>query len=250
MIRALIADDEPLAREHLRLALSGIPDLEICGEARDGPESAEAVLRLRPDLLLLDVQMPGFDGFEVVARTRETHLPAVVFVSAYDRHALRAFDVHAVDYLLKPYADERLFAAIERARASLSGPDPDRVRRLEALLSDFAPGLVPATFIDRFTIRDRDGWRFVRTEDVHGFTSAGNYVELHTADGSHLLRMTMSQLARSLDPRRFRRVHRTAIVNVNEVESVRPSGGEGFTVRLRSGALLRMSRRFRDQLLP
>lgn len=248
ILRTLIVDDEPLAREGLRNSLAAVAGFELVGEARDGPEAVAAIVSLRPDLLLLDVQIPGFDGFEVVARIRDQYLPGIVFVSAYDRYALRAFEVHAVDYLLKPYTEERFGEALGRARQHLEQPESDQVKRLLGLIAALVPS-VGVSYVDRFTVREHHGWRLVRVEEVHWFESAGNYVEIHTATGMHLLRMTMSELERTLDPRRFARIHRTTIVQVDQVSEVRPDEGEGFVVHLHSGQTLRMSRRFRDRLL-
>lgn len=248
ILRTLLVDDEPLAREGMRNSLAALAGFELVGEARDGPEAVESILSLRPDLLLLDVQMPGFDGFEVVARIRDQHLPGIIFVSAYDRYALRAFEVHAVDYLLKPYTDERFAESLTRARRHLEQPDSDQASRLLALIAALVPS-VGVSYVDRFTVREHHGWRLVRVDEVQWFESAGNYVEIHTATGMHLLRMTMSELERTLDPRRFARIHRTSMVQVDHVSEIRPGEGEGYIVVLHSGKELPMSRRFRDPLL-
>ncbi len=247
--RVLIVEDEPLARRGLRRSLATMPGFELAGEACDGPEAVGAILGLHPDLVLLDVQIPGFDGFEVLARVRDTHVPGVVFVSAYDHYALRAFDAHAVDYLLKPYTEERFREALDRARARLEHPDPAHLEKLLGMVAALAP-LRGERFVDRFTVRERQGWRLVRVEDIHWFESAGNYVELHTPAAMHLIRMTMAALERTLDPRRFVRIHRTTVVNLDEVLEVLPETGEGYRVVLRSGQALRMSRRFQSRLIP
>lgn len=249
MIRVMIADDEPLAREGLRRCLAAQPDVELLGEAHDGPDTVDRVLADRPELLFLDVQMPGFDGFEVVARIRDTHLPLVVFVSAYDRYALRAFDVHAVDYLLKPFPDDRFEEAMVHARRSLTRPDSERTARILALLSDVVPERVPQAYLDRLTVSERNEWRLVRVDEIDWFESAGNYVQLRAGHASHLVRMTLSNLERALDPRRFARIHRTTIVNLDRVRLVRPAIGEGFDVELEGGQIVHMSQRFRGRLL-
>ncbi len=249
MIRAVIVDDEPLSRTGVLKCLASVSDVRVVGEARDGPEAIDLILRQRPDLVFLDVQIPGFDGFEVASRIREDHLPALVFVSAYDRYALRAFDVHAVDYLLKPYSDERFHEALARARRELLLPGPDRLARLLALLSDVAPAGINPAYVERFTVRDRDAWHLVRALDVDWFESAANYVQIRAGDQSHLVRMTMNQLERSLDPQRFARIHRTTIVNLDRIREVRADVGEGYLVILRDGRTLAMSRRYRDRIL-
>ena len=250
MIRVLIADDEPLSRAELNRCLTGSADLEVVGEARDGLETVELVLSERPDLVFLDVQMPGCDGFEVVARVREVHLPQVVFVTAFDRYAVSAFDAHAVDYLLKPFTDERFSTALGRARRLLAKPDPEQLERTLALLRATAPASPREPHLERLSVAEKGGWRLVRTQDVDWFESAGNYVEVHAGAVTHIVRMTMGHLEQVLDPRQFTRIHRTVIVNLDRVSSVRPGPGEGYEVLLTNGQILKMSQRFRGRLLP
>jgi two-component system LytT family response regulator len=209
------------------------------GEAGDGLAAVEAIERLRPDLVLLDVQMPGLDGFAVLASLDPEERPAVVFVTAYEQYALRAFDAHALDYLLKPFDEERLHAALDRASAWLGrGRDDPRVNRL---LSD----VDAARGRDRFVVKHAGALRLVHCDDVEWVEARGNYVHLHTRDGAFLVRETLSALDAALPAARFQRVHRSAIVAVPEVVAMRrlPSGDHELT--LRSGASAPLSRSFR-----
>jgi len=252
VIRALIVDDEPLAREGLRLWLGHEPDLEVIGEAGDGESAVSAIVALRPDLVFLDVQMPGLDGFGVLGRVASEHLPAVVFVTSHDRHAVRAFDVHALDYVLKPVRAERLAEAVRRARADLArGEDRAAPERLGALLDALDPAPragSPPCALRRFVVRGPSGFSIVRVEDVRWVRSAGNYAELHTARGTHLVRGTMDALERQLDADRFARIHRTIIVGLDEVREVTPTPHGDYTVRLADGATVPMSRTYRGRL--
>jgi two-component system, LytTR family, response regulator len=250
VIRVVLADDEPLARAALRRGLAELDDVELVGEAQDGPSAVETIVRQRPDLLLLDVQLPGFDGFEVVARVRDIHLPTILFVSAYDRYALRAFDVHAVDYLLKPFSDERFTAALQRARAQVISRDPVQLERLLALLSERAEAEREGRHAQRFTVREKDVYRILKPKEIDWIESAGNYAQLHVAEHTYLLRTTMTQLERSLEPARFVRIHRTVIVNTDRVREIRADAFSDFEVILTTGRMLRMSRRYRHRLMP
>jgi two-component system LytT family response regulator len=257
-IRTLVADDEPLAREGLRVRLNREEDVEIVGEANDGPSTVSAILSLRPDVVFLDVQMPGMDGFEVVARTASEHLPVVVFVTAFDRYALRAFAAHALDYLLKPIAHRRFQDALQRVRRELDrNATRESVERLRSLLetrdADAAAVALPASRVSRYTTRftSRDGDRLVlvRTADVDWVEAAANYVRLHVGARSFSVRMPMGEVERRLDPVQFVRVHRSAIVNVDRIAEIRPDWHGEYQVALTTGASLRLSRGYRDRLL-
>lgn len=257
MIRTLIVDDEPLARHGLRVRLEAQPDVELVGEAADGPAAVEAIRTLAPDLVFLDVQMPGCDGFEVLERVGGVHLPMIVFVTAHDDRALRAFEVHALDYLLKPWTEERFLESLRRARAELAAPaeQPERARLLQLLAAldagraDAPPGPAPA-WPRRFTVRDRDRILLVRVDDLEAVEAAGNYVTLVTAGGRHLLRQTLAEMEAQLDPARFARIHRSTIVNVDRVREIRPDPHGDADVRLEGGATYRLSRAYRQRLLP
>jgi two-component system LytT family response regulator len=248
MIRALIVDDEPLAREGLKLHLSQHKDLTIVGEAGEGRRAVALIASLKPDLLFLDVQMPGLDGFQVVEAIAQTWLPTVVFVTAYDQYAIRAFEVHAVDYLLKPFTGERFAAALARAKEEiLARGSQDSRRRLLQMIADRAGA---TSHLQRFVIRAGEGYRLVPAADVASFEAQGNYVRLKTGNGQHLLRITMAELERRLDPKRFARIHRSTMVNIDRIKEITPAWHGDFEVLLTDGQRLRLSRNFRDRLLP
>lgn len=256
MIRTLIVDDEPLARHGLRARLEPVDDIEIVGEAGDGPEAVEAILSNRPDLVLLDIQVPGLDGFQIIEQVAGTHFPLVVFVTAFDEFAVRAFEVHAIDYLLKPVTEARLAEALSRVRREIShgtlAETQERVVRLLDTLatnerrvegSDSAP-------MRRFLVKEGDRHVVVRDGEIRWMTAAGNYVELHLAARSVLLRMTLVELERRLDPARFARIHRSIIVALDEIREIVPEWHGDSEVILRCGQVLRMSRSHRSRLLP
>jgi two-component system, LytTR family, response regulator len=243
-IRTLIVDDEALGRERLRTLLAALPDVEVVGECCGGAEAITGIRRLDPDLVFLDVQMPGVDGFQVLAEIGAAGAPAVVFATAYDEFALRAFEANAVDYLLKPIGPARLSATVQRVRERLRGargpasPDP----RLAALLE----GLEGAGgYRDRIAVRVGERFRVVRTDEVLCFEAAGNYVRIHTAGEKLLFRTTMAELERTLDPRRFLRIHRSTIVNADHVVTIEPWGLGEHLFTLGDGSKVTSSRRYR-----
>ena len=244
-MRVLIVDDEPLAREGLRLRLVREPDVRVVGEAGHGDAAVALVAEQLPDLVFLDVRMPGDDGFATLARLAEVHLPLVVFVTAFDAHAVQAFEVHALDYLLKPVDDARLAEALCRARAELARADgatsPERVASL------LGSPTAPEGELTRFVVRESGHFRLVPVTGVRWIESASNYLELHTAHGTHLVRMTLTEAELRLPA--FVRVHRTLLVRTDIVRSVVPNEHGDFRVRLDDGQELPMSRRFRERLL-
>lgn len=247
-IRALIVDDEPLARDFARRAAESVPGVAVVDECADGAAAIEAIARLRPDLVLLDVQMPEIGGFDVIEQVGADSMPEVVFVTAHDQYVLRAFEVHALDYVLKPFDPERLAAAIEHAQARIeAGRDSALRDRLATLLEELAEQR--GRFASRITIHDGDRIRFVPVEDVAWIEAAGNYVRLHTDEGSHLLRHSLKGLLRRLDPAVFVRIHRSAIVNIGRIAEVQSWFGGDYLAVLRSGERLRVSRTHRDELL-
>ena len=254
ILRALIVDDEPLARDNVRLALEKELDVEVVAECSDGDSAIEAIRELEPDVVFLDVQMPGTGGFDVVQEIGPEEMPAVVFVTAFDEHALRAFEVHALDYVLKPFDDDRFSDAVEHARRTLRlRRDEESFRRgLTGLMTDVHGGQDGSgrpRFASRLMVRLRDRIHFVRTEDVDWFEAAGNYVRLHVADRSHLIRSTMSAIEERLDPQQFVRIHRSTIVNVDRIKEIQPWAGGDYLAILKSGQQLRISRGYRDALL-
>jgi two-component system LytT family response regulator len=247
-LRAIIADDEPLARQGVRLHLQRHPHVTVAAEARDGEEAATLIAELKPDLVFLDVQMPGLDGFEVLDAVAPTYLPVVVFVTAHDKYALRAFDVHAFDYLLKPFSPERFDAALVRAEKEIFSRGADQTRR--KLLKLLAERTAVSPYLKRFIVRRGERYLLVRVDDVHSFEANGNYVKLRTDSGSHMLRMTMAELERKLDPARFARIHRSTVVNIEQIKEITPAWHGDFEVHLADGQRLRLSRNFRERLLP
>ncbi len=245
-VRTLIVDDEPLARERIRALLAGEPDIEIRGEASDGVSAVRKLVDQDFDLLFLDVQMPEMDGFDVLAALDElsqegrVSMPAVVFVTAHDRYALRAFDVHALDYLLKPFDRERFEKTLARARAQLASDRANALNeKLSALVSDTA---ARRTYSERFMVKSRGRVVFVRADEVDWFEAAGNYVALHAGTKVHLLRKTMSSLESRLDPDRFQRVHRSTIVRLDRVRDLRPKATGDYELVLQDGTALPLGR--------
>jgi len=201
----------------------------------------DVIRRTRPDLLFLDVQLPGFNGFEVLERVKQVP-PSVIFVTAYDEHAIRAFDASAVDYLLKPFEDERVDRALERAKARV------RQKRLEDLATGSPPATTPTTFLDRLAIRDSGRIHFVRTSEIDWIEAQDYYVQLHVRDGTYLIRDRMHLLEARLDPRRFVRIHRSSIVNIDRVKELQPFFHGEYTVLLEDGTRLKLSRNYRHHL--
>jgi two-component system, LytTR family, response regulator len=242
-----IVDDEPLARDCIRLALADDPSVNIVAECADGPSAIDAIIEHRPDVVFLDVQMPGIDGFGVLEAVEAQHLPAIIFVTAYDQHALRAFDVHAVDYLVKPFEDARLREALERARRARSLGEMEA--RVRALLRDLrsvdeppAADQPAGQYATRFVVRGDDRAVIVRARDVDWIEASGNYVVLHTKIGEHRMRMSLRALAEQLDPKQFFRIHKSTIVNLDSVREIQPWFGGDYIAILNTGHKLRVSR--------
>ena len=252
-VRVVIADDEPLARATLRGLLAADSEVELVAECANGEEVVRAVRELEPDLLFLDVQMPGVDGFEALEQLSAGRLPGIVFVTAYDRYALRAFEVHAVDYLLKPFDDERFYQALERAKSRLRHEAAvDLGRRLAGLLAEVGgadqaapadppPPQTPQS-IERLTVQRAGRLDVIDVGEVDWIEAADQYVQIHTREGAHLMRESMARLERELDPGRFLRIHRSAIVALARVRRVERSGTGGGRVLLDSGRWLPVSR--------
>jgi two-component system, LytTR family, response regulator len=239
-VRVLIVDDEPIARRRLEALLAGEPSVEIVGESEDGESALQAIRRLRPDLVFLDVQMPGLDGFDVIELLGRDECPAVIFVTAYDQYAMRAFDVHAADYLLKPFDRARLRTALARATA-LEAADGGRLHTIVDAVRASQP-------LRRFLVKTATRVYAVRADDVETIEAAGHYVELRTGAGTHLVRDSLSAIERRLDPARFVRVHRSTIVNVDKIAELRPAFHGEFEVAMTGGRRLRCSRTYAADL--
>ncbi|PSQ76331.1 MAG: DNA-binding response regulator [Bacteroidetes bacterium QH_7_62_13] len=249
-IRALVVDDEPLARERLRGLLDDRSSVSLVAEAEDGQEAVDALRGQDPDLVFLDVQMPGMSGIDVVEEMGPEAMPVTVFVTAYDQYAIKAFDLAAVDYLLKPFDDERFEQALERAREQIVSQDANALsHRLLRMLKEQDPSLLDQVdtesdeaYLERIAVQGRGKARIVSVDDVTHITADGSYAEVHTEDDTHVIRERMKTLAARLDPSEFVRVHRSAIVRLDEVELILRSGGGDYAVRLQSGTTLSVSR--------
>ena len=243
-VRVVIADDEPLVRRGLRTFIAAEKGLAIVGEARNGPEAVDTIRAERPDLVFLDVQMPELDGFGVLEALEGEPLPAVVFVTAYDEYAIRAFDVHAVDYLLKPFDEDRFRVALGRARSRLGERKTDDLdRRLDAVLQELR---AREQYADRLLVKSDGRVMVLQVEDVDWIEAADNYARVHTARGRYLVREPIKSLERKLNPRNFARVHRSAIVNLARVRELQPMFGGEYVIILSTGAKLTLSRSYRD----
>jgi two-component system, LytTR family, response regulator len=266
-LRVLIVDDERLPRQRLLRLLEEVPNTECVGECANGRSTVEAIESLLPDLVLLDVRMPGMGGLEV-ARALTGHVPFVIFVTAFDEYALSAFEVHAIDYLLKPVERERFVAAVERARVLVSSTSAaQRHERLLALLKDdaqagegadaraslgdpTAPQVAgdSAVFPRRFLVKGDGQMYFVAVDDIDWIEAYGNYVRLHVGKGVHLIRETLGNIERKLDPTRFARVHRSSVVNLDRVARMDLWGAGDYVVLLKDGTKLKLSRWYRSRI--
>jgi two-component system LytT family response regulator len=243
-VLTLIVDDEPLARRGVVLRLKKFKDIEIVGQCEDGISAVEKILDLSPDLVFLDVQMPGMDGFEVLRAVPREKLPHVIFLTAYEQHALRAFEVHALDYLLKPVDDERFAAAIGRARklvdSSLKTKMAERVLQMLDQTQE--------KFVSRFTVQTGPRIQIVQADDVAWIGAAGDYAELHAHGRAYLLRETMASLEQRLNPAKFLRIHRSRIVQSANIVELRSIENREFIVRLSDGSEHRSSRTHANRL--
>ena len=244
MIRALIVDDEPIARRGVRHHLDGEPDIEIIGECGHGAAAIEAIAELSPDLVFLDIQMPEVSGFDVIDAIGVARMPAVIFITAFDEHALHAFDVHAIDYVLKPIDGERFRVALERARLRLATTRDDFVERVTAALETLGRPMV-RRYAKRLAVKGDGRVLLLDVQEVDRVEAAGNYVEDHTGSRRHLLRETMTSLEARLDPDRFVRVSRSSIVNADRVRELESMFNGDFVVVLRDGSRVSGSRRYR-----
>jgi two-component system LytT family response regulator len=239
VLKVVVVDDEPIAREGLRALLAADRDVEVVAECGDGASAVETIRRTRPDIVFLDVQMPDVDGFDVLRALAGEPLPAVVFVTAYDKYALRAFDVHAVDYLLKPFHDERFAEALARAKARRG---EDMSGRIARLLDERKPKVM------RVLVKTSGRVLFLRADEIDWIEAADYYVKLHVAGKVHMLRESMAALEARLDPELFFRVHRSAIVNLERVRELQPYSRREHVLVLRDGTRLRLTRSRRERL--
>ena len=246
-LRTILVDDEPLAREKLRGFLASESEIEIVAECGDGKHALEAIEKHRPDLVFLDVQMPELDGFQVIESLDLEPLPKVIFTTAYNQYAVKAFEVHAVDYLLKPFDRDRFDQALRQVRATIGREALQPMRQqLEALLAEVRREQEP--YRQRLVIKGSGRVVLVNVADIEWIDAAGNYVRLNTSSGSHLLRETMNRLEGQLDPQRFLRIHRSTIVNVERIKELQQQFHGDYLILLEGGQRLTLSRSYRDRL--
>ncbi len=245
-LRALIVDDEPLAREWVRGAVAEDQELEVIGECGNGFEAAEAIRRLKPDLVFLDVQMPGLDGFGVLEALSPEEIPAIVFVTAFDQYAVRAFEAQAVDYLMKPFSRERLEEAVRRVRELMKGRSLEDFREsigriVEKIRRD-------RSYPEWVLLKAEGKNVFVKVKDIDWIESSRNNVRIHVGQTIYLLHETTSAIAQRLDPKKFLRIHRSSIVNIERIKELHPWFNGDYAVILRDGTQLTLSASYRDRL--
>ncbi len=245
-LRILIVDDEPLAREGIRTLLQKLKGIEIIGECSDGVQAVEEIRTNHPDLVFLDIQMPEVSGFDVIEQVGSTAIPVVVFVTAYDEHALKAFNVHALDYLLKPVDSDRLALAVERAKSYLSGLRKSEMSgKIDALLEGLRGG---KRYAERIMVKSPGRITFLNVGEVDWIEADGDYVCLHAGGRKHLVRDKIGDLESRLDPALFARIHRSSIVRLGQIKEMQPLFSGEYSVLLFSGDRLTLSRTYRDKL--
>src|SRR6185503_16068948 len=252
-IRTLIVDDEPLGRRNLRVLLEKDPQIEIVEECRNGREAVKAINTLSPDLIFLDIQMPEWDGFDVLARVDPERIHAIIFVTAFDQYALKAFEVHALDYLLKPFDDERFAYALRRAKSQIEAREINRVsKRLLTLLEERENQRESATpeknYLTRVMVKGTGRVVLLKVDEIDFIEADGNYAKLHVGRKAHLLREKMHDLEGRLDPAKFVRIHRSIIVNLDRIKEMHPHFNGDYIVVLDDGRQLRLSRTRRENL--
>ena len=246
-IRTLIIDDEPLARNRVKQLLASAEEFQVIGEARNVAEAVSACLELCPDLVFLDVEMPDGSGFDALEKLSAENLPAVVFVTAYDQYTIKAFDFYAIDYLLKPFSEERFHQAAARVRERLSrASDEDLNQQIKNLLSHLKTN---RDFLDRLVINHKDHLVVISVKEVDSVTAYGNYLKVHTGGKTYLLRDTISNLSEQLDPAIFLRIHRSTIVNAERIKEFQPMFGGQYSVILKDGSEFALSRNYRKEVL-
>jgi two-component system LytT family response regulator len=246
-IRTIIVDDVDLARERVKILLDD-DEIEIVGEAANGREAIEAIGDLQPDLVFLDIQMPQIGGFDVIETIGVENMPAVIFVTAYDEFALRAFEINAVDYLLKPFDEERLKKAVRRAKREIRREEPanEIEQRLRRLLKEAKP---EPKYLKRIPVKSSRGTILVVTEEIDWISSAGHYLEIHAGRETHLIRERLSQIEQRLDPEIFVRIHRSTIVNLDRIKSLHPLFNGDHLIILQNGQELNLSRTYHEKLM-
>jgi two-component system LytT family response regulator len=245
-ISALIVDDEPLARRRLRRLLASDNEIEVVGEAGDGQSALDSIRRLEPEIVFLDVQMPVVDGFQVIERLNPSEMPVIVFVTAYDQYALRAFEVSALDYLLKPFDRMRFAKTVERAKSHLLATEDGQIRRQTLALLEHLKAR--SSHLERIVVKTDGRAFFIKTGDIDWIEAEGKYVRIHIDKQAHLLRESIGTLESQLDPSRFPRIHRSTIVNIDRIKELQAWFHNEYRVILRDGTELTLSRSCRKRL--
>jgi two-component system LytT family response regulator len=252
-LKTLIVDDEPLARRTIRDLLVEDQEIELIGECKSGPEAVNFIRKQLPDVLFLDIQMPGMNGFEALAKVEYERIPAIIFVTAYDQYALKAFEVHALDYLLKPFTDKRFKDALRQAKTNVELREINRLSQgLIALLGEQTGTDTFAarrkSFLTRFMIKSGGRVTFIKASEVDWIGADDYYIKLHVNGKSHLLRLSMNELEEKLDPKRFLRIHRSTIINFDCVKELHQNPNGEYVVVLKNGTELKLSRNRRERL--
>lgn len=246
-IRTLIVDDETLARERVKRLLRDEKDIAIIGECDNGKDAVKLITAELPDLVFLDIQMPEKNGFEVIRSLDVKAMPVIIFVTAYDQYALQAFDVHALDYLLKPIDRSRIHRAVNRAREIL---EHKSLGKIDERLASLIAGLkTDRKYLERLVVKTSGRIFFLKVNEIDWIEAAGNYVKLHTANGAHMIRDTMNGLSSKLDPQKFLRIHRSAVVNIDGIKELYPMFSGDYMVKMRDGTELTLSRNYRESFL-
>lgn len=241
-MRAIIADDESLARRRIRSLLAAESDVQIVEECTDGRSAAEAITKHCPEILFLDVQMPGMNGFEVLESVSDRHLPLTIFVTAFDKYAVKAFESHALDYLLKPFGRKRFFEALGRARVQLRDRNTDQFDRILALLAETKPN------VPRLIVRSGGRLVLIRPEEIDWIEAAANYICIHAGRNQYLVRETLGGFEKKLPSNAFVRIHRSILVNIDRIQQLEPCNGSEYVVHLNIGKQLPLGRSYRVQI--
>lgn len=245
IIRSIVVDDEPLARKRLRFLLENEPDIEVIAECQNGYEAVDAVSLLTPDLMFLDVQMPGWDGFAVIEKISAALMPVVIFTTAFEQHALQAFDANALDYLLKPFKVARFQSAVARARELLANRH-NAHSAIAGILEMVKHSASPRNFLTRLSVKHEDRHTFVKVTEIDVIEAAGKYVVVHAGKENHILRQSLAGLEEQLDPAKFLRISRSVIVNIESIKELQPMFKGEYAVILHSGRSLAMTRGFKE----
>jgi two-component system LytT family response regulator len=246
-IRTLIADDEPAARDSIQILISKRSDIEIVGICKDGKETAETILDLKPDLVFLDIQMPAMDGFEILEAIKDDLLPVIVFVTAFDQYALKAFEMSAVDYLLKPYSDERFVQSLDKAKQWIASRNAhSQIERIENLLTALQNS--SSSYLKKLVVKNQGKITFIPVSTILSIESEGNFVKVHTQEGQKLASYTFKQLEAILDPKVFTRIHKSYMVNLDFIESIEPYFHGDYHLVLTDGSKIKLSRNYKDSL--